>query len=75
LTIRGPIVIFGTKCPSITSTCIQSAPAASAAWTSSPSFEKSADNIEGAIIFISKKSPIGLPVAIICDAYIYNSIK
>jgi hypothetical protein len=47
-TTTGPIVRFGTKRPSITSTWIQSAPAASAARTSSPSREKSADRIDGA---------------------------
>src|SRR5262249_38531320 len=40
--------ILGTKCPSITSICIQSAPAASSARTSSPSLAKSADKIDGA---------------------------
>src|ERR1700723_2085892 len=41
--------MLGTKCPSITSRWIQSAPAASTAHTSSPSFEKSDARIEGAI--------------------------
>src|SRR5262245_29223705 len=41
--------MLGTKCPSITSTCTQSQPAASMARTSSPSRAKSADRIEGAI--------------------------
>src|SRR5687768_13833105 len=44
----GPIVICGTKCPSITSTWIQSAPACSASTTCSRSRPKSADRIEGA---------------------------
>jgi hypothetical protein len=44
----GPIVIFGTKRPSITSTWIQSAPPASTAPTSSPRRPKSADKINGA---------------------------
>src|SRR5258705_11329149 len=44
----GPIVMFGTKRPSITSTWIQSAPAASTARTSSPNRVKSADSTEGA---------------------------
>ena len=48
-TIKGPIVMLGTKRPSITSTWIQSAPAASTARTSSPSREKSAERIEGEI--------------------------
>src|SRR5206468_3516805 len=41
--------MFGTKCPSITSRWIQSAPAASTARTSSPSFEKSDARIDGAM--------------------------
>src|SRR6185436_1743766 len=49
-TTSGPMVILGTKCPSMTSTWIQSAPAASTARTSSPSLAKSADRIDGAII-------------------------
>jgi len=48
LTTPGPIEMLGTKCPSITSTWIQSAPAASSARTSSPSLAKSADKIDGA---------------------------
>ncbi|MNL59059.1 hypothetical protein D3C87_1827520 [compost metagenome] len=47
--MSGPKVMFGTKCPSITSQWIQSAPASSIARTSSPSFEKSAERMEGAI--------------------------
>ena len=45
----GPMVMFGTNRPSITSMWIQSAPAESAARTSSPRREKSADKIEGAM--------------------------
>src|SRR5215469_10723710 len=41
--------MFGTKCPSITSRWIQSAPAASTARTSSPSLEKSDARIDGAM--------------------------
>ena len=48
-TTSGPMVILGTKCPSITSTWIQSAPAASTDCTSSPSLAKSADRIDGAM--------------------------
>src|SRR5215831_11544752 len=47
-TTTGPIVMFGTKRPSITSTWIQSPPAASTACTSSASRPKSADKIDGA---------------------------
>src|SRR5580700_10242230 len=43
------MVMLGTKRPSITSTCIQSAPAASTARTSSPNRVKSADRTDGAI--------------------------
>src|SRR5271166_6038639 len=45
----GPRVMLGTNRPSITSTWIQSAPAASTAQTSSPKRVKSADKTEGAI--------------------------
>src|SRR5688572_6132954 len=43
------MVMFGTKWPSMTSTWIQSAPAASIARISSPSLEKSDARIDGAI--------------------------
>src|SRR6185312_3812504 len=46
----GPMVMFGTKCPSITSTWIQSAPAESTARISSPRRVKSADRREGAMM-------------------------
>src|SRR5687768_17559197 len=49
LTTGSPIVIFGTKCPSITSTCRTLAPPASTAAISSASFVKSAERIDGAI--------------------------
>src|SRR4029453_17175645 len=45
----GPMVMEGTKCPSITSTWIQSAPAAVTAATSSEMRPKSAERMEGAI--------------------------
>ena len=45
------MVMLGTKCPSITSTWMTSAPAFSTALTSSPRRLKSADKIEGAIFF------------------------
>src|SRR3990172_614393 len=48
LTVFGPNVKFGTKCPSMTSTWTQSAPALSAAATASPSREKSAESRDGA---------------------------
>src|SRR5664279_4758819 len=41
--------MFGTKCPSITSRWIQSAPAASTARTSSPNLAKSEARIDGAM--------------------------
>ena len=46
-TTTGPMVMLGTKRPSITSTWIQSAPAASTARTSSARRPKSEDRIEG----------------------------
>mmetsp|Transcript_28539 Transcript_28539/g.76247 ORF Transcript_28539/g.76247 Transcript_28539/m.76247 type:complete len:259 (-) Transcript_28539:185-961(-) len=49
-TTSGPIVMFGTNLPSMTSTCTQSAPAFRTLPTSSPSLEKSADKIEGEIL-------------------------
>ena len=48
-TTGGPIVMFGTKWPSITSTWIRSAPPRSAAATASPSAAKSAESSDGAI--------------------------
>src|SRR6202047_5675355 len=45
----GPKEMLGTKCPSITSRWIQSAPAASTARTSSPSLAKSEARIDGAM--------------------------
>src|SRR5262245_25066737 len=47
-TTGGPIVMFGTNIPSMTSTWSQSAPAASTAAISSPSLAKSAERIDGA---------------------------
>src|SRR5215468_4863898 len=46
----GPMVMLGTKRPSITSTWIQSAAAVSTARTSSPNRAKSADRTEGAMM-------------------------
>ena len=62
-TTPGPIEIFGTKCPSITSTWIQSAPAASMARTSSPSLAKSADRIEGEMMS-GRGMSAGLQIAV-----------
>ena len=45
----GPIVKLGTKCPSITSTCIISAPPSSNLLISLPNWLKSADKIDGEI--------------------------
>src|SRR5271165_4764149 len=58
-TTGGPKVMLGTKCPSMTSRWIQSAPAAAIARTSSPSLEKSDDKIEGAMItaFVTRRTP------------------
>src|SRR5947208_9303283 len=49
LTTGRPIVILGTKWPSITSTCSMVAPPARTDSISSASLAKSADNIDGAI--------------------------
>src|SRR6185437_5507804 len=49
-TTAGPTEILGTKCPSITSTWIESAPAASMARISSPNLAKSAERIDGAMV-------------------------
>src|SRR5688500_1064391 len=51
-TTNGPIVMLGTKCPSITSTWIQSAPAASTVAISSPRRAKSAERIDGERIYL-----------------------
>src|SRR5260370_5212760 len=47
-TIAAPIEMLGTKCPSIISTGIRSAPARSASTTCSPKLAKSSERIEGA---------------------------
>src|SRR5712692_7996595 len=49
-TTAGPIVRFGTKCPSITSMWIMSAPASTASFTCSPRRSNRADRMEGAIL-------------------------
>ena len=48
-TIGTPMVRFGTKCPSMTSTCTYPAPASSMRAMSRPRFMKSADRMDGAI--------------------------
>mmetsp|Transcript_20675 Transcript_20675/g.45362 ORF Transcript_20675/g.45362 Transcript_20675/m.45362 type:complete len:219 (+) Transcript_20675:214-870(+) len=48
-TTSGPMVMLGTKRPSITSTCTQSAPAPMTSSTSFPKLAKSAERIDGAI--------------------------
>src|ERR1700730_9588223 len=48
LTTGGPMVMFGTKWPSITSTCSSVPPASSADLASTASCAKFADNIDGA---------------------------
>src|SRR5262252_9614212 len=57
-TIGAPIEMLGTKCPSITSTWMRSAPARSASATCSPKRAKSAARIEGASFTAS--FPIGV---------------
>src|SRR4051794_10247601 len=49
LTTGNPMVIFGTKCPSITSTCRIFAPPFFTEAISSPSLVKSAESSDGAI--------------------------
>ena len=53
-TTGGPNVMLGTNIPSITSRWIQSAPALSTLATSSPSFEKSADRMDGDTLVIAR---------------------
>jgi len=56
----GPIVRLGTKCPSITSTWMKSAPPASTVRIASPRHAKSAERIDGAIRIESDTSlPFG----------------
>ena len=59
-TTSGPIVMLGTKWPSITSTWIQSAPAASTSWISWPRWAKSADRMDGA----RTQGPVGLALSV-----------
>src|SRR5882757_4609786 len=59
-TIGAPIERLGTKCPSITSTWIRSAPARSASATCSPRRAKSAARIDGAIFTMSSSRGTGL---------------
>jgi hypothetical protein len=47
--IAGPKLMFGTKCPSITSRWKKSAPKPCTSSISAPSFAKFADKIDGAI--------------------------
>ena len=49
--------MFGTKCPSITSTWIHFAPACFTFSTSRPRFAKSAESIDGEIIIIEDSKP------------------
>src|SRR5438270_10721571 len=60
-TISAPKVIGGTKWPSITSTWITRAPAASTSSTCEPSREKSAERIDGAT---RRSSRSGFPTAL-----------
>src|ERR1019366_315456 len=53
-TTGGPIVILGTKCPSITSTWRRVAPPRTASLASSARRAKSADNMDGAISIKTK---------------------
>src|SRR5258708_5846028 len=57
-TTGGPIVIFGTKWPSITSTWRTVPPPSSAAFASSPSRAKFAESIEGASSIVMGSGPL-----------------
>src|SRR5882724_9668456 len=63
-TIAGPMERFGTKCPSITSTWIRSAPACSASATCWPRRAKSAARIEGASFTVASCISPSLTLAI-----------
>src|SRR2546427_532402 len=58
-TMGGPMVRFGTKWPSMTSTCTRSAPACSTAAISSAKCAKSDDRMEGAIRTLGIGTPPG----------------
>src|SRR5678816_1911956 len=63
-TTGGPMEMFGTKCPSITSTWIKSAPPRSTAAMSRPSAAKSADRMDGAICTVGARPMTGCgPIA------------
>src|SRR3989454_9371975 len=75
-TTAGPIERLGTKCPSMTSTWMRSAPARSASVTCSPRRAKSAARIEGASRTRSLRSGTGfledvhelaVPAGDLCD--------
>ncbi len=55
LMMGGPNVMLGTKAPSITSRCAQSAPAFSMRTSSSPSLEKSDESTEGDTLVIYRQ--------------------
>src|SRR5436309_4949948 len=57
-TTSGPIVIFGTKCPSITSQWSTVPPPSSAAFASSPSRAKFAESIDGASSMVMGPGPL-----------------
>src|SRR5579871_3806927 len=59
-TTSGPMVMLGTKCPSMTSTCSRVAPPRMAAWQSSARWAKSADRMEGAISIKAHVSYAGI---------------
>ena len=60
-TTTDPMLRFGTKCPSITSTWTRSAPARSISFTCSPSRAKSAARMDGAIIMSPQVSKSQVP--------------
>ena len=71
----GPIVIGGTKWPSITSTWIIRAPAAITSSTCAPSREKSADRIDGRDPALARAPPSCRPWARSCAPHIGLSIE
>src|SRR5438876_10539979 len=65
LTTGGPMVMLGTKWPSITSTCSSVPPPASAARASSAKRAKSADKMDGASSIMQSTAILGAILAFI----------
>ena len=71
----GPKVRFGTKCPSITSTWIRSAPPCSASATCSPRRDASAERIEGAILTVFSPGCCGIIFAVPQETLATSSVR